>query len=180
MALNIVIYGCDNSGKTTLCQNLLGYFDKAGIKSSYIKSLGPARMAKQVNFMHENLREVYPKNFIKLYDRFPIIEEEVCGPILRDWDNFKSFGSYGTSILNSITLFIHCDPGIESIQQWGERDQMFGIKENAERLAEAYAAYSIIHGIEGRTIHYDWTKDSWTDIAQTIVELANVVSKGEN
>ncbi len=161
---NIVVYGCDNSGKTTLCQQLVNYLIDNGIDDvEYVKSLGPVGVNKQVDFLHEKIND-YSKEFM-IFDRLPIIEEEVCGNVLRGSNNFDHFQDYVSKVLGRITLFIHCDPVKEAIEKWGTREQMAGIKENAKALANGYAAYSTIHCTDNRTIKYNYNQDNWEDIA---------------
>lgn len=165
--VNVVVFGCDNTGKTTLCNNLNTTLNSFfGVKSEVIKSLGPASFPDQVQFLEKNLGEM--KDGIYIYDRFPIIEEQVCGTVLRGSNKFDGFGEYVSKTLNKITFFIHCDPGLEKIQQWGTREQMEGIKENAKALNDGYKACANLFGIYPRVIPYNFLKDDWNDIAKLI------------
>ena len=127
--IKVVIFGPDNSGKTTLAKKLTedGVF-------LYSHSPGPIPiegMCKYIEHYLDNVRNV-------VFDRFPVVEEMVCGKILRGTDKFDSFREEANSFLNRIDLFIFCNPGIEAITNWGTREQMEGIKENILNLHQGY------------------------------------------
>lgn len=176
MKINIVVYGCDNTGKSTLCHQLVDTLTANSIPAYYIKSLGPASLPNQVAFVSKNLSQV-DRFEVNIFDRFPIIEEEICGSILRNHNTFSSFPDFIDRALNQIALFIHCDPGLNKITDWGSREQMEGIKENAIKLNEAYGAYKVIHGLEARTIEYNFLKDSWQDIAKLLLDYCALLNK---
>lgn len=180
MKINIVVYGCDNSGKTTLINNLVTYLLENCQPAIAIKSLGPASLSDQVRFMDKYILDVnYLENSVQIFDRFPIIEEEVCGNILRNHNNFSSHATYVSNMLNQITFFIHCNPGEDKIFNWGEREQMKGIKENAKQLIEGYKAFPYIHKITSRVFNYNYMKDDWKDLANIILDQVNYLFKEE-
>ena len=127
--MNIVVFGCDNSGKTTLSLLL------DSILGGYVHSPGPLPTAeKQKEFIAKNL----DRNKINIFDRFPIIEERVCGIVLRNKNNFDNDLEYVEKTFSQIDLFIYCDPGYSSVTNWGTREQMDGIKDNIQSLIEGY------------------------------------------
>lgn len=131
--INIVIFGCDNSGKTTLAKALC-----SEIKGSrYVRSLGPNKTVdEQIKFMAENLNA----NRINIFDRFPCIEEYVCGNVLRGKNNFDGLDT--SAILSKVDLFIFCYPGLLSVLDWGNREQLDGVKENIIELINGYTKYA--------------------------------------
>lgn len=174
MSKKVVVFGCDNSGKTTLCNQI-----KQSIPNSEIvKSLGPAEVAKQVNFMREYLfGDVGKKSDVIVFDRFPIIEECVCGPIFRGKNNFLTPPWDAVfDWLQYIDLFVYCRPSIDSILNWGEREQMSGVKSNAYKLIEAYdklffTGYPYVSLPDDRLkIKYNWEKDSPQKVIDIILE----------
>ena len=82
MSKKIVVFGPDNSGKTTLVQNIhdaLPYFNKS-------HSLGPVSVEEMLKYTEDNLNS--QDDFI--FDRFPMIEEATCGYVLRGLNKFEN------------------------------------------------------------------------------------------
>lgn len=162
---NIVIFGCDNSGKSTLVNNLLYYIEnELNIECSSIHSPGPVSIEDMKKFMETNLIDKTENpNKIKIFDRFPIIEEAVYGPILRNKNRFDDL-DYNKTLLDKVDLFILCDPGPFNIMKWDNREQYPGVKENAfEIILEYYRiAYSLMQeGYKVKTYNYhlDYIED---------------------
>lgn len=76
--MNIVVYGCDNSGKTSLANHIAEKF-----KLEYVRSKGGPNMSTQevLQYLDKNLDEGN-----KVFDRFSIIEEYTNGLVLRGKD----------------------------------------------------------------------------------------------
>lgn len=128
--MKIALFGTDNSGKTTLASK----FRKFGYK--ILAPLGPAEPNRQIDYMIEHL--VSKENVI--FDRLPIIEEEVCGNIIRGKANLSIKDVYSQCLMSKIDLFVFCNPGINSIlKTFDERAQMKGVYENIGKL---YGGYS--------------------------------------
>ena len=166
MVFNVVVYGFDNSGKSTLCKSLAQSFREKAILSKYVKSLGPVGKSKQLEFMVKNLLNSCSAPCIQIFDRFPIIEEKVYGPILRGKDEFSNPEDQGIVkvIMDKIDAFIYCDPGYENILKWGQREQMQGVKEFSKNLYEGYKTISEKFSIQNKLIHYDYTKDDYLEL----------------
>ena len=128
MNKKIVLFGTDNSGKTTLGESLA-----KELAGNYLPPLGPASLDVQLNYLNENLKNPG----VWVFDRFPVIEESVCGNVFRGKSNFEDI--YYEHFLNCVDLFVFCNPGLEVILNWGEREQMNGVKEN---IISLYAGYS--------------------------------------
>jgi len=148
--LNIVIFGCDNSGKTTLAKTIDSFI------GGYIHSPGPLKdVEQQKKFIDNNI----DLNTVNIFDRFPIIEESVCGEVLRNHNNFENEKEYVNNILDKIDLFIYCFPGINSITGWGDREQMTGIKENVMDLVSGYDKfYNFLKDTGRPVVLYDYNK----------------------
>ena len=135
--MNIVIFGCDNTGKSTLSQQLVDLLNEdIDYTAEMVHSLGPGKTYQEmVDFMKQNL---IPKGstHTKVFDRFPVIEETVYGPILRGHDKF--FDVDISEFLDPVDLFIYCYPGLFTTLNWGEREQMDGVKGNVLEIINQY------------------------------------------
>lgn len=146
----IVVFGPDNSGKTTLSKQISSVLD-----FEYSHSPGPVPIEKMLEYMEENLNK--KENVV--FDRFPIIEEKTCGKVLRGFNKFDPVGEEEVSrFLSKIDLFIYCNPKAEIIKNWQEREQMEGVKENIISLIYAYDKlnFELIKS-NYPVIRYDWT-----------------------
>lgn len=145
----VVIFGPDNSGKTTLAKAL-----SPMIGAEYKHSLGPVSAREMIDYMVHNL---YSDERV-VFDRFPIIEEEVCGKALRGTNKLQE--EFDIVYLSKVDLFIFCCPPLSVIKQFGEREQMEGVKENIEKLWLGYNHYfDYLSKIGMRVVKYDFTKD---------------------
>ena len=149
----IVIFGCDNSGKTTLANELVSKFG-----FEYIRSPGPVSRDEQIDFLKSKL----DSDTDMVFDRFAIFEENVCGNILRGHSNFSDIPEAVAMDLfySKVDLFIFCNPGFDEIENWGDREQMDGVKENANKLWEGYK--EIFRGLKNNSlnvIEYNWKSE---------------------
>lgn len=169
--LKIVVFGCDNTGKTTLCNNLQEVLNGEGYDVEIAKSIGANKTVEEyVDFMRTNLE----KDNIVLFDRFPIIEESTCGRILRNNDIFAKWeGQEVIDILHDVDVYIFCYPGLFEVLNWGEREQMSGVKENVLRLIDAYNQMAVaLVDIGCIVIQYNYK-------VNTISELFDLLNGGE-
>lgn len=165
--IKIIVFGCDNSGKTTLVNKIAEKFPEAKI----VKSLGPATYNKQIEYIEHYV--IQPEFLI--FDRFPIIEEFTCGEVLRNSNNFSKINpTWANFVFDEINLLIYCNPGMNNILNWGDREQMEGIKENIEKLNEAYLQLpqklntTLQVNIENKLIRYNWETDDVEEIFRRI------------
>lgn len=176
MNKNIVIFGCDNSGKTTLCyalQDTLSTYYTDDVE--VIKSIGANKTIEEyLNFMNENLK----KDCVTLFDRFPIIEEEVTGVILRGNSLFGSFSTCELfKYLSKVDLFIYCYPGFQNIKKWEDREQMDGIKENVDVLIPGYLQFALkLQDIGCNVFEYNYNCDAMDSklLVDNIMEVLNI------
>ena len=152
--MNVVVYGCDNSGKTSLTKHIAEKFNL-----EYVRSKGGPNMSTQevLQYLDKNLNEGD-----KVFDRFSIIEEYTNGLVLRGKDRFQDEFIDKESFLNRIDLFIYACPSMEAVKNFGDREQMDGIIENIDRLREMYRVFTVndVINADRSLIVFDWTKDS--------------------
>lgn len=156
-AKKIVVFGCDNTGKTTLCESLVGILNfKFPGSTEVAKSLGPNKMVEeQIDFMEEMLGN---KDKVIIFDRFPIIEEATCGKVLRGKNNFQEWENTNVvDLLGKVDLFIFCYPGLFDVLNWGEREQLDGVKENALKLINAYNEMAVsLRSLGFKVVEYNY------------------------
>lgn len=152
--MNIVVYGCDNSGKTSLANHITEKFN-----FEYVRSKGGPKMESQevLNYLEENLTS--PAN--KVFDRFSIIEEYANGLVLRGKDRFQEEFRDKNHFMDQVDLFIYACPSMETVKNFGDREQMAGIVENIEKLRVMYEIFTLNEvAVAGRNLFiFDWTKD---------------------
>lgn len=156
---NIVIYGCDNSGKTTAAKEIKEILHRNRISCDVIHSCGPLSAQEQLQFMIDNLNPHKFDQMVKVFDRFPAIEETIYGPIVRGNDKLKNYKITCTELLKKVDLFIYCNPPSETIKSWGRRIQMDGVKENADKIIFGYETITNKFPVIKENLEeYDWTK----------------------
>lgn len=133
---NIVIFGLDNSGKTTLANSLAELVEREGNKCKYVHSLGNVSLDQQLEFLNHELLEDTEYDY-KIFDRLPPIEEKVYGVILRGVNRYGNLG-FERVWLSKIDLFVFCNPGFDTITNWGTREQMDGVIDNSKTLYNRY------------------------------------------
>lgn len=179
MGVKIVVFGCDNSGKTTLCNNIAKSLSPLGFK--VVPPLGPASIEEQIDRLDKITSD--PENLI--IDRFPIIEECVCGRVLRGRSNFDDLEdkSLVYKYLDEIDLFIHCNPKLSVVKKWGNRDQMQGVKENAGQLYLGYqeiADYMRTTPLKDKLVSYDYSTDLLGWEFTKLLSLVSAIFKMKN
>lgn len=150
----IIVEGLDNTGKTTLINQLAPMFFLR-----QVKSLGPAPLLQHLEWIVTALNE---EDTHIIYDRFSVISESVYGVMLRGDSVFKNLSEDLLRLtLRKLPLIIYCRPPREAIFNWGERPQMDRVKENAASLLGRYdAAIEYILGLNNgqNVIYYDYTQ----------------------
>ena len=130
----VIVEGMDNAGKTTLCQ----YLAKQ-LKAVYVKVERPNRAIDLLQY--QSLLEVANRysGFV-VTDRHVAISEPIYGPICRGGHDLKQ-EDIDLCVMR-FQAIVYCRPPIESIMATlADRGQMQGVKENTERLVEAYDAW---------------------------------------
>jgi len=128
----IVVEGMDNTGKSTLVESLTGKF---GLK--YYKSPGPdVGRAYQMRWVEERIGDS-DNNII--FDRFPLISEEIYGTHLRGYSNFEKEVDLYKNFKERGPLIIYCRPPMEEVISFKDgREQMEGVVENSIQLLLMY------------------------------------------
>lgn len=163
----ILIEGTDNSGKTTLGEFLSKELDMELIHSIKPKS---KEHAIRLNLDMFSQQEA-------IFDRCNIIAELVYGPILRgksiyEEDSWKWVGV----LLRHNPIIIYCRPPESEILNFGEREQMGGVIDNASELIRRYdqVMSSILCLYSASTIgcrhflFHDWTKHNSPELANKL------------
>ena len=167
----IVVFGCDNTGKTTLCNYIKDRFEhdvkeECSDKIYIAKSIGPNKTVDEyIDFMKDEL--LNEDNVI--FDRFPIIEEYTCGNVLRHKNIFE--GELVVPFFKMVNVFVFCYPGLFNTLNWGEREQMDGVKENAVDLINSYnlMAYTL-KSFGYNVIEYNYKVDTMYDVYKKIFD----------
>lgn len=170
MTKTIVVYGCDNSGKTTACKNLEEILTERGYRVKVIHSPGPVPAADMINFMAENTKND-PDIDIRILDRFPAIEEPVYGPLLRNENKLADFHGLCRYYMDKVDRFIYCDPGISSVNNWGTREQMEGVKENVNVIRDMYIALVYKYPTLAWAQIYNWKKTGTDGLRNLVSDL---------
>lgn len=137
----IIVEGMDNSGKTTLIKKLAEVF---GERVQVIKPPGPFRSSGELNGWLDRDIELIQKGKEKftIYDRYPILSEPIYGPEIRKHSMIT--GAQVEKALDKLqmadtpTLVIYCRPHNDSIHNFGEREQMEGVIDNAHAMIKSY------------------------------------------
>lgn len=173
----VIICGFDNTGKTTLIQQLMETFPQ---DLEMIKPPGPwpskEVMMDWTEPSLQSIRDAKPEDKIFLFDRYPLISEPIYGPVIRDTCLFTPEElNEGFEVLMSAPqpiILVFCRPPVEHILKFGDREQMEGVIDRAHRLLDAYDASikEICNRIYYRTLpkdspnsslvlfFYDWTE----------------------
>lgn len=147
----IIVEGMDNTGKTTLIKRLLQQYD-LDYRGSASELRGDPQ--KLIAWVDEELSR--PTTKVPIYDRFPLISEEVYGPVLRGRSSIPDHRYDGWTKDHKV-LFIYCRPPLGFIRRWGPREQMEGVKEFDKELVERYDKVMHRHRCKGwGVIKYDY------------------------
>lgn len=168
--MNIAVIGMDNTGKTFLCESLVKMFTFEGYTCDSIHSPGPKTTEELMSFMDKYLLKNKYNHEVRIFDRFPIIEEAVYGKLLRGGSRFDD-EEYNKETLGKIDAFVYCYPGMESILNWQDREQMDGVKENAEAIVDEYS--NVIKQLikEGhKVIEYNYNINCTHDVFESLVK----------
>lgn len=128
----IIVLGFDNSGKTSTAK-----FLSEVLAREYIKSPGPIAPKEQKRWIIDHIVKV-ESGKRTIHDRFPVFEEMIYGPILREKSQMKWGDFYFERLKMMDPIIIYCRPLREVIYKFGDREQYPGIKENRDTLLNAY------------------------------------------
>ena len=159
MDLKIIVVGMDNTGKTTLVNQLSEYY---GCES--IKSLGPGYSRQE---MIEEVKRKLELPGIKILERFSILEECIYGKVLRNNQKFTLDDM--DWIRDYDFVIIYCRPDDDVIYNFGDREQMVGVIEEKDKLVKEFDDLMIEVARRGFVvIPYDWTKMNYGSIIEKV------------
>lgn len=151
--MNIIIEGCDNTGKSTLIRALLVVFPGVEvIHRTYIED----RLQ-----VIENAKEELTEG-PRIYDRSSAISETVyCSALKRE--AVASFDvDYIRQLVNN-NIIIFCRPPFHKVVE-SEKEEMEGVKENMRNIYDTYTNF--FRGMDfaldlcpGAYLKYDWTSE---------------------
>jgi adenylate kinase family enzyme len=159
MDSKIIIVGMDNTGKTTLVNQLSEFYN-----CESIKSLGPGYTRQE---MIDEVKRKLELPHRAILERFSILEELVYGKVLR---NNSKFNIDDMDWLRDYDFtIIYCRPEDEVIYNFGDREQMKGVIEQRVKLVQEWDELIMNVAKMGFVvIPYDWTKNTLEDITKII------------
>lgn len=166
----IIVEGCDNTGKTTLINNLC----KDLPLHRAPKSPGPATEEELWDYMLKYLNRPISYTKATIMDRFPIPSEEVYGPVLRNGSSLSPWRrAKAEKMLRSHKVaLIYCDrPTEEILKTFGEREQLEGVEERIDIIRRRYedVIQSLLSvGALYAFYRYDFGVDSYEDLKNFI------------
>jgi GTPase SAR1 family protein len=161
MNTKIIVVGMDNTGKTTLVNQLKEFY-----KCESIKSPGPNYTRQEM--IDEIKKDLDLPNKVIL-ERFSILEELVYGNVLRNHSKFRLDDM--DWVRDYDFVIIYCRPEDKVIYNFGDREQMAGVIEEKEKLVEAWDNLIIdLARIGFVVIPYDCTKMNLDSITKIIGE----------
>jgi hypothetical protein len=147
----IIVEGFDNSGKTTLIRSL-----SEKMQLPIQLSTGPITDEGLRDYLDRFIRD----DEVKLYDRTPLISEAIYRPIRRP-GTFVADQAWLLAMLMRMTpVIVYCRPPNEKIFNFGEREQMAGVIDNAKRILASYdlVMSALLKVFHWPVIYYDYTK----------------------
>lgn len=158
--MKIIILGMDNTGKSTLTEQLSNKLNMLVWTSE-----GPNLSKKEM----ENLIKMkLTTNRDYIFERFSFFDELVYGKILRNKSKFKFTDNIYKLIKESNPVIIYCRPPRQIIKNWQQREQMTGVIEKADELIKRFDKVIKIAGKQLKIIKYDYTKETVEDVISKI------------
>jgi len=169
----IIVEGCDNTGKSTLVQKLSG--------DMKLLTINNRRRPETISDSWDYLYLVAPlaARFSVIADRWQPISEPIYGPICRNTRIFTAREvelqhQYLTEWIVGKATLIFCRPPLDRILQFGSREQMEGVIDNARRIVSAYddEMARLEHHTEFfNVVRWDFAHDSYDALLARVREL---------
>jgi hypothetical protein len=158
----IVVEGPDNTGKSTLVDQLQRHFCLPIIRPvSYNKvyDKGEQEVIKYTEWMLKDFETSKQQTLI--YDRHPLISANIYEKIIINRNSIllnQRYNALTYEFAKINPIIIYCRPSINTIFNWGDRSQMAGVKENITQLIQQYD-YMIprIKSYGFDVLYYDYT-----------------------
>lgn len=128
----VIVIGMDNTGKTTLVEGMR----KKMSLVNYNKSPGILPPDIQKDWLV--VQATKKSKRVELYERFPLFEEMVYGPVLRQASNFQWGDSYFKLIKDLKPLIIYTRPTLQTVLDFKDREQMDGVIREAKTLLNRF------------------------------------------
>lgn len=157
----IIVEGVDGSGKTTLIRTLREY------SSVYFWIASSSRRPQTILQLRDAIHWLGQCSYLKLpiiCDRYPVISEEVYGPVMRDGSLLNQLGQRELGDVTEFLSFqvdriIYCRPPIEVIKENLKKNkQMDGVIERLPKLLQRYD--DLMNSLRDDNIfvqHFDYT-----------------------
>ncbi len=161
----VIIEGCDNCGKTKLVQHLA-----TELHCEVVRSPGPSSKEALASWILAMFQLQHIQAVI--FDRFPVISEEIYGKVLRGYSELDFYGerTFRTILKRMNPLIIYCRPPMYKILDFGTRPQMEGVKDHILELVGKYDYLMRVLQEEGfSVVHYDFTSDAITKDEITVM-----------
>lgn len=135
----IIAEGMDNTGKTFLCNELKRMRPWAHLEKLRTEGSVPTR--PEIAAFCDDLILRAEQRIDTVFDRHSIVSELVYGSVLRpepllSWAEVANILGMVADYCNIV--LIYCRPPDERVLDFGEREQMPGVRENARRLLATY------------------------------------------
>ena len=173
----VILEGSDDTGKSTLATKLAMALKAPILKA--VPSEGPNQPDQYYkDWVMEHLGMDYEDpSKLKIYDRFPVISEEIYGPLLRDRNHFSPVEYWIRQLVNKATYrIIYCRPPREVVLSTvGSGIQMDGVVENSGKLLDLYDGFMKQLRDFKIPVHvYDYTQpEAYTEVLEFIIRGRN-------
>lgn len=169
----VILEGMDNTGKTTLAAKLHEALDFPITKPpSYNKVFKQGAKAQDACFFwnEQIFKETKRGNqpcYSYIFDRHQLISTPVYEPVLFKQNHLimhSQFGRLCYQFADNMPLIVYCRPPDEKILDFGEREQMTGVREQGIALLNRYEvvmAQLVQSGFD--VLKYDYTKAGATE-----------------
>lgn len=179
----IIVEGLDNTGKTTLVEQISKAFPELRVRESIGNKHDLTSIATQAGA--ETMRS--PVMDHTLTDRSRLISEWVYNPILKQREmafSFEEWLHHLQYFVKSPQLIIHCTRPLYTVANgWDQREQLEGVLDHLAELDEAYNRIMVmmnfllrLNGQPRKVVRYDYELTPWTLIEARVRNYLKEVS----
>lgn len=163
----IIVEGPDNSGKTTLINDLKHDFDQYAIFDKSPSHLVIGDNPDLVSWITWIETSLIPENRSVIYDRHPIISESVYGPVCRDENLLEETGYW--DILKSLKpLIIICRPSSIALFNIKTKQPKFVLQKHKEIVVAYDKLYTKLVKEGFDVAKYIYTENDYASIYQVV------------